>query len=482
MARPSPFRSSVFRLSLAATAIAALVAAFAVRWIAASANATLTAHVEEAIEADVATLRATYAQGGMGPLAEAVAQKIRWGSQGLYLLIEEDGRVRAGNVAHWPAEWKGERRSGTFTYVLLEAPQARARRAAGVGVLLDGGAKLLVAQDIEHHHALLATLRTHSAIALAAIVLLGVVGGYLVSRQILRRIDEMSDASRKVMVGHHSGRLPVTGTDDELDRLARQLNAMLDRIEQLMSGLREVSDNIAHDLKTPLNRLRNAAEAALADPRGPEAWRAGLERTLTEADDLIKTFNALLLIARLESGSIEESFEPVDLAELCRSVVELYEPHAEEHGLKLQFSGDDRVPATANRHLVSQAVANLIDNAIKYGQPDAAHASPCARIVIGVAARGEEAIIHVADNGPGIPAADRARALQRFTRLDSSRSRPGTGLGLSLVAAVAQVHGGRVALEDNKPGLRVVVSLPLAPRPGTVAEGRERSRSKAVEA
>jgi signal transduction histidine kinase len=236
---------------------------------------------------------------------------------------------------------------------------------------------------------------------------------------------------------------------------------MLERIELLMNSLREVSDNIAHDLKTPLSRLRNRVEAALRDPRGPEAYREGLERTIEEADELIKTFNALLLIARLEAGAVEESAEGFDLGKLVRDVGELYEPVAEEAGQRLEIGVEDGIIVRANRQLVGQAVANLADNAIKYASRAGGSAhSKC--IEVCVKARDGTAEISVADHGPGIAEKDRERALRRFVRLDESRTRPGTGLGLSLVAAVARLHGGTVRLEDNHPGLRAVLALPLA--------------------
>jgi signal transduction histidine kinase len=237
---------------------------------------------------------------------------------------------------------------------------------------------------------------------------------------------------------------------------------MLARIEQLMAGLREVSDNIAHDLKTPLNRLRNRVEAALREPYGEAPYREALERTIEEADGLIKTFNALLSIARLEAGAGGDHKETLDVAALVRDVAELYEPVAEERGLMLRAEVVAPIFTLADRQLLGQAIANLIDNAIKYGAPERGDGGNGARPEVNVTAeaKGAMAEIAVTDRGPGVPAAERGRVLDRFVRLEASRSEPGSGLGLSLVAAVARLHGGTVRLEDNQPGLRVILSLP----------------------
>jgi signal transduction histidine kinase len=225
-----------------------------------------------------------------------------------------------------------------------------------------------------------------------------------------------------------------------------------------------VSDNIAHDLKTPLTRLRNRAEAALRDPAGAASYREGLVKTIDEADELIRTFNALLLIARLEGGAIAETMVSVDPAAIVSDVAELYEPVAEEAGLGLAVSAPSGLTLLANRELVSQAVANLVDNAIKYSEPaaDAADGRTPQIVVRAAAGEGDLVLLSVADNGPGIPEADRARAVERFVRLERSRSQPGSGLGLSLAAAVARLHGGELSLADNQPGLKSVIALPRA--------------------
>jgi signal transduction histidine kinase len=269
------------------------------------------------------------------------------------------------------------------------------------------------------------------------------------------------------MAGDLSGRLPVGRSGDELDRLAENLNAMLERIEALMMGLKEVSDNIAHDLKTPLTRLRNRAEEALAKSSNEAEYRAALERTIEESDGLIRTFNALLMIARAESGQARDNMDDFDAAAVANGIHELYEPLAEDDGMTLRVK-TMAAPLHGNRELISQALANLVENAIKYGKP-ALVASPLGPDTVAGATReitiearrdGDRVLLSVTDHGPGIPVADRGHAVERFVRLEASRTQPGSGLGLSLASAVATLHGGELRLGDADPGLRATLALP----------------------
>ncbi|OYZ87514.1 MAG: hypothetical protein B7Y01_04910 [Xanthobacter sp. 17-67-6] len=292
--------------------------------------------------------------------------------------------------------------------------------------------------------------------ALVLILVLGIAGGIFVTRRVLKRIESMTATSETIMAGDLSGRLAVDGTGDEFDRLAQSLNTMLDRIEALMVGLKEVSDNIAHDLKTPLTRLRNRAEEALRGAHSEEEWRAALETTIEESDSLMRTFDALLMIARAEAGQARDNMVDLDLGAIAENVAELYEPLADEQGMDLRVDAQP-VEVHGMRELLAQALANLVDNALKYGR-----AAEGARGEIRVSLRrvGDEAVLEVSDRGPGIAPQDRERVVERFVRLDTSRSRPGSGLGLSLVAAVARLHGGSLAFSDNAPGLRATLRLP----------------------
>jgi len=300
------------------------------------------------------------------------------------------------------------------------------------------------------------------------VIVLGLGGGVFVARRVLRRIDAMTGTTQRIMAGDLSGRLRVGRSGDELDRLAENLNAMLERIEALMVGLKEVSDNIAHDLKTPLTRLRNRAEEALARSGSEGEYRSALERTIEESDGLIRTFNALLMIARAESGQARGNMDDFDAADVANGIQELYEPLAEDDGMTLRVK---TVPTRlhGNRELISQALANLVENAIKYGKPMPAAQPLSAGAVAGTESKviliearrdGDQVLLSVTDHGPGIPEADRKHAVERFVRLEASRTQPGSGLGLSLASAVAHLHGGELKLEDNEPGLKASLVLP----------------------
>jgi signal transduction histidine kinase len=286
---------------------------------------------------------------------------------------------------------------------------------------------------------------------------LGLGGGFLLSRNFLRRVDAITEASRSIMEGDLSQRMPVAGSDDELDRLASSLNEMLAQIERLMQGMKDVSSNVAHDLRTPLTRLRARAEAALRTV-SPDDHRAALQQTIVESDRLLQTFNALLSIAKAEAGQSREGLQNLDVSEVLRDVAELYEPLVEEEGGSLTMAPLPHLLVRGDRQLLAQAVSNLIDNAMKYG---AAGEDGSVNVSVSAESLDGKAIILIADSGKGIDASQRERVVERFVRLDESRSKPGNGLGLSLVASVMKLHSGTLELKDAKPGLKAVLTLPL---------------------
>lgn len=463
--------SGAFRVAVAALAVFVLAASGIVLLVFRQSEAALRTEVLAALGADAAAIESAFASGGLQGVKAAIEARVGGDADRLLLLISPDGHKAAGNIDRVPAEIANKPSGGVFSYRKVGQGRAEEHQAVALVVTLADGARVLIGRDIEAEQAMLSRLRLLALGGMGTLAFAGLFGGYVLSRVVLRRLENVNRTARSIMAGDLARRIPVAGSGDEIDAVAQNLNHMLDRIEQLMNGLREVSDNIAHDLKTPLNRLRNRAEAALRETGNADACRNGLEQTIEEADELIKTFNALLLIARLEAGALEGSKDEVDLDELVGDVVELYEPVAEEAGLRLTFSRAGGILMQINRHLIGQAVANLVDNAIKYGRASSVAEATggggraATQVAVGVRRSGSGVEIEVADDGAGIGPEDRARVLKRFVRLEQSRSRPGTGLGLSLVAAVARLHGGTVRLEDNAPGLRVVLCLPERPRP-----------------
>ncbi|HUU24690.1 MAG TPA: ATP-binding protein [Methyloceanibacter sp.] len=456
------FRTTTFRLSLTYLALfsaAAVVAVFYIYW---NTTVLLSRQLNQTIDAELKGLAEQYRGGGLEQLVRIVAERSRTPGNSLYLVADKEGKQLAGNLsAVSPQLW--ESLGPVEFFYSRPAPGGVERRLAFANVFrLPGGYRLIVGRDIEDRRELARLIRITMLWGLGVMALVGIGGGYWVSRRLLARIDNLSATTRTIMKGDLTGRLPVSGSGDELDRLAESVNLMLARIEQLMAGLREVSDNIAHDLKTPLNRLRNRVEEALREPCDETVYREALERTIEEADGLIKTFNALLSIARLEAGAGGDNRDTLDLSALVSDVAELYEPVAEEQGIVLKAQAATPIVIRGDRQLLGQAIANLIDNALKYGAPTAQDGNGWApEVEVRAETDDGAAEIIVTDRGPGVPAPERERVLGRFVRLEASRSEPGSGLGLSLVAAVARLHGGSLRLEDNEPGLRVILSLPL---------------------
>jgi len=457
------FRTTTFRLSLTYLALFSAAAIVAIIYIYWNTTVLLSRQLNQTIDAELKGLAEQYRAGGLDQLVRTVAERSQTPGNSLYLVADSEGRRLAGNLSAVSPELWNSLGPVEFVYRRPATGGVEKRLAFANVFRLPSGYRLIVGRDIEDRRELARMVRSAMLWGLGVMALFGIGGGYWVSRKLLTRIDAVAATTRTIMEGDFRGRLPVTGSGDELDRLSESLNLMLVRIEQLMAGLREVSDNIAHDLKTPLSRLRNRVEAALREPYGEPVYRDALERTIEEADGLIKTFNALLSIARLEAGAGGENRETLDVSTLLLDVAELYEPVAEERGLVLRAEAPGPILIRADRQLLGQAIANLIDNAIKYGGPGACDGSNGSKPEVEVSAtvKGALAEIVVTDRGPGVPFAERERVLDRFVRLEASRSEPGSGLGLSLVAAVARLHGGSLRLEDNEPGLRVVLALPM---------------------
>ncbi|WP_051952991.1 sensor histidine kinase [Methylocapsa aurea] len=485
MALGKLFRTTVFKISLAYLVISAIGAGLVLGSVGGNMKTLIDEQIGQTVEADISGLSEQYAQGGMRSLVDSIEKRTRRPGAGLYLVTTPAGEPIAGNIAGLPP---GVLSRPGLIETIYQAPGGgtETRRALARIFALSGGFRLLVGHDLEEGESLRRILGGALLTSLFWLVIIGTLGGLWVARRVLDRVDAINANARTIVAGDLSGRLPLAGTGDELDRLVQNLNAMLERIAELMAGLKEVSDNIAHDLKTPLTRLRVRAEQALHFAKTPEDYRGALEKVIDESDRLIQIFDALLNIARAEAGAGREGMIDFDAASVARDVGELYEPVAEERGIALKVIAEPNLLLRGSRELVGQALANLVDNALKYGgpdelgalSPDKAAALDLPKGAAGSAGKAQDKTVElsarrrcgrieisVADRGPGIAEKDRARVLERFVRLENSRSRPGSGLGLSLAAAVARLHNGTLRIEDNAPGLRVVVSFPAAPLP-----------------
>lgn len=481
------FHSRIFRLAVIYLCLFTASVLGLLGFIYWSATESVTRQIDSTINAEITGLSEQFDQRGLIGLVQAIDRRAgtAGASRGLYLLVDEAFEPIAGNLSRWPDEIADP--EGWVTFRLEYPDTTGGETNFGRARLFDLGRRfhLLVGHDIEERSRIAASIR--GTLVWSVVIAIGVslIGGILMSRSLLQQIDGINDTSREIMAGDLSRRIPIGRHGDEIDEVAGNLNAMLDQIERLLQGMTQISDNIAHDLRTPISRLRTGLESALIGQADPEDYRETIRGAIEEADNILKTFNALLRIAQAEAGATEAKFEDIDLEAMLRDVAELYEPLAEDKGIKLQLNVVDTADLKGDRNLLFQAVANLTDNAIKFSTAASAvtltlrigEAGLVQRQGQGQRRRLEQRRgqgrrqsqglgqaknieIIVADQGPGIPEADHERVLERFQRLEASRSTPGNGLGLSLVAAVAKLHSGTLRLEDNEPGLCATLALP----------------------
>ncbi|MER9057447.1 ATP-binding protein [Mesorhizobium sp. M0213] len=479
---PAIMKTTAARLSALYLLLFALCAVLLVLYMTSLSVRMLTAQTQETINDEVLGLARAYQRGGLPLLVRVVEQRSRQPGANLYLIADANGQILTGNVQSlepgvieaegWTTEPFSYRRFGEGELERqrnpvsdpnepaqseVQAEGEKGHNAVALVLRLPNQMIMLVGRDLGEPERFRAVIRRALMLALGMMGVGGLLIWFFVGRAALKRIDSVSEASRRIMGGDLSGRLPVTGAGDEFDRLSENLNSMLARIATLNEGLKQVSDNIAHDLKTPLTRLRNRAEATLSGKHNASDYRQALEGTIAESDQLIKTFNAILMISRLEAGYSSESTTRVDLAAAVHDVVELYEPVAEEAGVTLETSVQGSFVVDGNRELIGQALSNIVDNAIKYSTDSTS--GPTVRVTLERV--GSEIRLAVSDNGQGIPDdVDRARVTERFVRLEKSRSQPGSGLGLSLAKAIMTFHNGRLELLPGNPGLSVVMSFP----------------------
>jgi signal transduction histidine kinase len=412
----------------------------------------LQRQVEVSIRNDSIALNEHFTSGGVPSLISAIHDRMTdvLDSDGIYLLLDPLGNRIIGNLDQWPVGL-------TETETWYQLPVMR-QGVNSIALLrastLPGGDQLLVGRDVRARSELRNVLRDGLIWALGLMFALGIIGAILIRSLFRRMIRDISTTTRAIARGDLTRRIPKTGDGDEFDELAEIINDMLERIARLMDGVRQVSNAIAHDLRTPITRARTRLEDASLHAQSLDDLQSAIERATQDLDGIVAVFEALLRIAEIEAGSRRAAFAKIDLAPMLYDIDELYRAVAEERGLVLHTRIDSKLPMLGDRELVQQAVANLLDNALKFTAPGT---------TINFRAKLEETVIEIsiADRGPGIAPEDRSRAAERFFRAETARNTVGSGLGLALVAAVAQLHNGTLHLADNHPGLRAMISLPL---------------------
>jgi signal transduction histidine kinase len=446
-------RSSTLKLALIAIAAFGAVVLALLWYVYASTASYVRERSDRAISAEQLGLEGAFARGGRDALVAAIAQHIDNGrlDHAYYLLADRSLASIAGNVDAWPVTFVGARGWGEFKPGGAMPDVGMPARAAFS--TLPDGSHLLVGKTLDELHAFLVSIRIALASTLTLLVVLAAVATFLVTRRTVGRIEAINATSRAIMQSGLGQRIPLRGTHDEWDQLAANLNSMLGRIEELMAEVKQVTDNVAHDLRTPLTRMRARLEKARDRGRDGKHDQALIGDTMAELDAVLAVFSALLRISRIEVDDRRMAFRAVDLAGIVRDVAELFDAAAEERGAELVVHAPDRVLVSGDRDLLFDALANLVDNAIKHGGNGG-------RVTVKVAKREVGSTVTVTDSGPGIPPDERRHVFKRFYRLERSRHTPGNGLGLSLVAAVARLHSAHIELVDNAPGLEFRLCFP----------------------
>lgn len=464
---PAFMRTTAFRLTLLSAALFALSSFVILSLVYTTTAGAAARRAEAVINEELARIEARYESGGPQAANRYILQRSVGGGEFLYLLVDGEGRRVSGNISGLPGVQPDEQ--GWLAFVYDRAPvegdetgeESRDARARIIEV--DGGYRLFVGVDMEEENRFVGEALNAVLIASALALALGIASGAVVSRRFARRLEAINTVSRQVKRGKLDTRAPRTFSGDDLDELSGNFNAMLDRVEYLMQRMRTAGDSIAHDLRLPLTRMRGRLEAALVEAGDLADREAALAQAVADVDELLKTFNAVLSLSRLQAGERRRAFEPVDVSGLIEEVAELYEPVCEDAGLEFNCDHPPGLIVTGDRQLLAQAVTNLIDNAVKY-TPEGG-----AVMLRGRKTSKGQVEISVTDTGPGIPAEERSRVLERFVRLEKSRSLPGVGLGLSLVQAIAEVHEAKLTLDDgpgavdgNGPGLRIALCFAKA--------------------
>lgn len=454
------------RLSLRYAAYYILIMSLGLAVIYWATSQYVDAQINASLEYKLANLEAIYKVQGLEKLRAAIDTPSLFNleSPRYILLVSSSGHKLAGNLFAWPENINADgivRNSWIDDYHIAGVTDENEDKYEEipdglwptVATSLPGGEKLLITQSVNQAEDQLEFILFIMAVILAIVISLTLLLGWQLGRKILARIDHINNTARQVSRGELSRRIALNDQKDEFDELASHLNAMLSRIEQLLNGMREITDNVAHDLRSPLSRLRNRLEVALLETRSPKEYQHTLKHTVIDIDGLIRTFNALLEISQAEAGSFRGDWQIVKLSELVEDIADLYNSTAEDHKQQLKITIEPNLEIMGNRHLLSQALSNLLENAFKF--------TPEGGLIDIHCFMDQETItLSISDTGPGIPEQERQRVLERFVRLDKARSMDGNGLGLSLVNAAVSLHGANIRLEDNHPGLRVSLIFP----------------------
>lgn len=454
--RPSLLRSAALRFAIVYAILLAISATALALFLWWATAGLLDRQTEAAVRADAQALTERYHQGGVAALILTIEDRLAQDvdDNAIYLLVGPDMRRIAGNLATWPPVV--QRTDGWYE---LPVQRAGVRSLAHVHRYdFAGGYHLLVGRDVQNRAQLRRLLTNALLWAMVVVIAMAALGGFIVRGMFRRALANVSATASAIAAGDFARRVRLSGRGDEFDQLAATINDMLDRIARLMDGVRQVSNAIAHDLRTPITRARSRLEEAAEHARAPEELHAAIERAIADLDGIVGIFKGLLRISEIEAGSRRSAFAPIDLAPMLADLGELYEAVAEEKGVRLTMEVPERLPAYGDLAMLQQAVANLLDNAVKFSPPGST-------VRLTAESSGNGARITIADQGPGIPPEDRERATERFFRGEAARSTPGSGLGLALVAAVAQLHGGSLALGDANPGLVARFQISGAPPP-----------------
>lgn len=458
MKLPRLLRTTAIRLALRYAMYYALLITLGLGLLYFTIARYVDAQTAASLQHELAHLRTIDHNNGRDELIAVIKSNLRRSSnesQRYYLLLSPQNKILAGNLTRWPSQF---RKLNKVQNVWIDDPSLNLHDEDHEGfwpmiaTQLADGSRLLIAQSVRQAEDLQQVILGTMALILAVSVGLALTMGWLLGRKLLRRIDSINTTAQRVAEGELSGRVALSGHQDEFDELGHHLNAMLERIEKLLVGMHQVTDNIAHDLRRPLARMRNRIEVTLLENREREEYLHALDETLQDCNELIHTFNALLEIAQAEAGSVRGEWKEIDLSAMLQDLGDLYLDQAEELGKHLSLAIEPELRVTGNRHLLAQAIGNLLDNAFKY-TPDST------AIQLDARRNNEKTVITVSDNGPGIASDMREKVLERFVRLESERSTQGNGLGLSLVRATAELHKAELHLEDNQPGLRVRIIL-----------------------